>query len=140
MIIEDKLGTMGQADFLRTMMTMQRQLQVTAMGYDFDSMSPRDRTTYIKEMSIHANQEMNEMLYELPFFKPWKDYTKMTEEDIEDDFKAARKELIDHLHFFMNMAIGLNMTADELFTGYYQKNKENYQRQMEGYTHDKQYR
>jgi dimeric dUTPase (all-alpha-NTP-PPase superfamily) len=128
-----------EQDFLRTMMKMQKQLQ-EFLGYDFDNMTPQQRTEFIKEMSIHVNQEMNEMLYELPFFKPWKDYSGMTDEDIVDAFKAAKKEYIDFIHFALNFALGLGITADEIFTEYYSKNIENYRRQAEGYTHDKSYR
>lgn len=127
-------------DLLRTMMQMQKALQENAYGYDFDSLTPAERTAMIKEMSIHVNQEMNEMLYELPFFKPWKKYDCMTEEEIEAAFDKARKEYIDFMHFQMNVAILLGLTADQIFTGYYSKNKENYRRQIEGYTHDKSYR
>lgn len=126
-------------DFLKTMMTMQKQLQ-EFLGYDFDNMTPQERTALIKEMTIHVGQEINEMLYELPFFKPWKDYSKMTEDEIAAGFEAGRKEFIDFIHFALNIGLLLNFTADEIFTEYYSKNIENYRRQAEGYTHDKSYR
>lgn len=130
----------NSTDMLRKMMEMQRTLQEVAYGYDFSNLSPQERSAYIKEMSIHVNQEMNELLYELPFFKPWKDYGNMTEPEIEEAFDKAKKEFIDFIHFSLNVAIGLDINADEIFTSYYNKNIENYRRQEEGYTHDKKYR
>lgn len=135
-LIEEKRNM----DMLTTMVKMQKTLQETAMGYDFDNMSSQDRTAYIKEMSIHINQELNELLYELPFFKPWKDYSNMTDAEIADAFTKASKEFIDLVHFMLNVGIALNMTSSTMFTEYYMKNKENYERQLEGYTHDKRYR
>lgn len=127
-------------DFLRIMLEMQKTLQESAYGYTFESMDPKQRTSFIKEMSIHVNQELNEMLYELPFFKPWKDYGAMTDEEVTAGFDKAKKEFIDFIHFMLNLALGLGMTADEIFTEYYMKNKENYERQARGYTHDVKYR
>lgn len=124
---------------LETMMLMQKTLQ-EFLGYDFEYMTPKERTAFIKEMSIHVNQELNEMLYELPFFKPWKDYSNMTDEQIEEGFMMARKELIDFVHFFLNIAIALKMSPEDVFNEYHSKNAENYKRQVEGYTHDKKFR
>jgi dimeric dUTPase (all-alpha-NTP-PPase superfamily) len=127
-------------DFLRIMLDMQKTLQETAYGYSFDDLVPKDRTALIKEMSIHVNQEMNELLYELPFFKPWKKYDGMTEKETTEAYNKAKKEFIDFIHFALNVAILLDMSADEIFTEYYNKNQENYERQTRGYTHDVKYR
>lgn len=127
-------------DKLETMMLMQKTLQESAYGYKFDEQSLESRVAFIKEMSIHATQEIHEMLYELPHFKPWKDYSGMSEEDKEVAFTKAKAEFVDTVHFVLNMAIGLGMSAEEIHDGYVDKNKENYRRQVEGYTHDKQYR
>jgi hypothetical protein len=131
---------MKTEDKLAIMLNMQKALQENAYGYSFEDMTPEQRTAYIKEMSIHINQEMNEMLYELPFFKPWKKYDGMTDEEIVEAFDKGKKELIDFAHFFFNVVNAFGMTSDELFTEYYNKNKENYERQVRGYTHDVKYR
>lgn len=128
------------SDMLRQMMQMQRTLQESAYGYDFETLEPQQRVAFIKEMSIHVGQELNEMLYELPFFKPWKDYSSMSQAEILEAVSKSKKEFIDLMHFVLNLAIGLDMTADEIFTEYYMKNKENYERQVRGYTHDVKYR
>ena len=65
---------------LEEMLQKQEALQ-TRLGYDFSNMTKEEITAYIKEFSIHLNQEVNEMLYELPYFKPWKDYSLLTAEE-----------------------------------------------------------
>lgn len=118
---------------------MQKELQ-KHLGYDIASMSTEERTLFIKEFSIHLNQETNEMLYELPFFKPWKDYSSMSVEQQAEAIIKARKEFIDMLHFFMNIGLALDMDEDTILSMYLEKNQENYKRQQKGYTHDVSYR
>lgn len=127
-------------DKLAMMMLMQKTLQEKAYGYKFDDMTVKARVDFIKEMSIHATQEIHEMLYELPHFKPWKDYSAMTAEEEDAALVKAQEEFIDFIHFFLNMGIALKMTPDMIADMYNAKNQENYQRQVEGYTHDKSYR
>ena len=125
---------------LQVMLEKQAALQ-ERVGYDFDSMTTEERVMFIKEMSIHMTQELHEMLYELPFFKPWKDYSHIELDEVADCMISARKEFIDMLHFFMNIAIALGYThEDGLCADYLHKNKENHKRQDEGYTHDKSFR
>lgn len=124
---------------LESMMDMQKDLQ-KRLGADFSSMSMQERVAFIKEHSIHLNQEINEMLYELPYFKPWKDYSSLTESQKNDMLEKARMELIDAWHFFMNMSLALGMTPEQFYMMYAAKNKENHRRQDVGYTADKSYR
>jgi len=124
---------------LDKMLQKQKELQ-ERLGYDFDSMTQEEITTYIKEFSIHLTQEMHEMLYVLPYFKPWKDYSAMTVEEYEAGMEEARKEFIDMFHFMLNIALALGMSDKDIYYMYMEKNKENHRRQDEGYTHDKSYR
>ena len=121
------------------MMDKQLELQ-ERLGYDFSNMTKEEITAYIKEFSIHLNQEVNEMLYELPYFKPWKDYSTISSREYEAGMDSARKEFIDLFHFVLNIALALDMSAQDIYTMYMVKNKENHRRQDEGYTHDKSYR
>ena len=114
------------------MLDKQRELQ-ERLGYDIDNMSTEERTAFIKEFSIHLNNEMNELLYELPYFKPWKDYDKETFEQIVERFNKGRKEYIDMIHFMLNIALALGLDEDDLYTMYMDKNKENHDRQDRGY-------
>lgn len=114
------------------MIKKQEELQ-ERLGYHLWRMSKEEITAYIKEHSIHVNQEMNEMLYELPFFKPWKDYSSMSLRDYEEAMEKAKKEFIDVMHFMLNIALALDMSANDIYTMYMDKNKENHVRQDEGY-------
>jgi len=124
---------------LDKMLQKQKELQ-ERLGYDIDGMDTEDRAAYIKEFSIHLTQELHELLYEIPFFKKWKTYSNMSEEEINASWAAAKKEYIDMLHFMLNIGLALGFSAEEMHDMYMSKNKENHKRQDEGYTHDKSYR
>ncbi len=125
---------------LQEMLDMQNKFQ-QSLGQDIEGMVTKERTAFIKEHSIHATQEMHEMLYELPYFKPWKDYGGMELPEIAVAFNTAREEFVDMWHFVLNMALALGYTcADDIYDDYSSKHKENYDRQKQGYTHDVSYR
>lgn len=124
---------------LEAMMSVQRDFQ-KRLDPNFLNMSVKERVAFIKEHSIHLNQEINEMLYELPYFKPWKDYSGLNEDKEQQMMAKARMECIDAWHFFMNIMLALGFTADEFTYMYMKKNQENHRRQDDGYTADKSYR
>ena len=124
---------------LQQMMKMQLKFQ-ERLDPNFMTMSKKQRVAFIKEHSIHLNQEINEMLYELPWFKPWKTYDTMSEIECEVAFEKARKEMVDAWHFFMNMMLALGFSADQLGLMYAEKHAENNKRQDEGYDHTKIFR
>lgn len=95
----------------------------------------KERAAFIRDHFVYLDQELQEMLYEVPYFKHWKDYSKMSDTELHEAYIKAKEELVDSWHFFMNLMLGLGMTADELFEGYLEKNKENIRRQEEGYDH-----
>lgn len=112
-------------DKLEDVFCYQKELQVI-LGYNFEEMSLKEIVAYIKEYSIHMTQELHEMLYELPHFKPWKTYNP---QEYQDRFEAARKEWIDVMHFFLNISIALGYTANDLYAEYLLKFYENNKRQ-----------
>lgn len=116
---------------LKEMMHIQNALQ-KFFGYDFEKMTTEERVKYIKEYYIHSTAELNELLYELPFFKPWKDYSDMSATEIASAMDKAKNEFVDVWHFILNIALALGITGDELFTEYLAKNEENYRRNIEG--------
>lgn len=124
---------------LESMLEKQTEFQCR-LDEKFLDKTVEERVAFIKEHSIHLNQEINEMLYELPFFKPWKDYTGMGVEAQNIAMQKARCEMIDAWHFFMNIMIGLGFTAEEFYDMYMEKITENHKRQDDGYTYDKSYR
>lgn len=99
-----------------------------------DVKDEKSRTAYIKEMSIHVNQEMNEMLYELAYFKPWSSkYDKWDRKKHEEQLAKVKEEYIDAWHFFMNIGIALELTEKEWLEIYNYKNCINHERQNNGY-------
>ena len=124
---------MQDIDSFKTMYELQRRLQIRLGTLTF--CTDKGRTDFIKEQSIHLTQELHEMLAELPYFKGWKDYTQLGEEDIQEAMKRAREEYIDMFHFVLNIGIGLGMTPDEIYMLYMGKNMENHRRQTNGYVH-----
>lgn len=117
-------------DKLEKLFEMQYKMQTEAMHFDFINMSEQERGTFVKNHSLYCMDELHEMFHEIPFFKEWKRYSKDPEDNLWK-WAAARKEFVDALHFFINVAIGLGFTADELFKMYCIKNNINYERQKD---------
>lgn len=122
------------------LMLQKQQAFQQRLDPNFTNMDVRERVAFIKEHSIHLMQEVNEMLYELPYFKPWKNYEGMCVDDMEKARIKACEELIDAWHFFMNIMLALGLDAEQFEEMYHTKNKENHTRQDDGYTFDKSYR
>ena len=51
----------------------------------------------------------------------------------EEDQLECKFEIVDILHFFMNYAASIGMTASEMYNMYMAKNEENRARQQRGY-------
>ena len=124
---------------LQKMMDTQETFQ-KRLGTDILLLAPEKRTTFIKEHSIHLSQELHELLYELPYFKPWKDYSQMSSKEVANGFSDAAKEFIDLWHFVLNIALALGFTEKTLAEDYFEKHKENNARQDAGYDHTKRFR
>lgn len=124
---------------LEEMFTLQKGFQKAVDDRCFSD-SLEERVQYIKDHAMYMNAEVYEMLYELPFYKSWKDYSGMTDEAKEDAMQKARKEYIDILHFLINIGIALGLDASSTYALFLAKNHENIKRQEEGYTYDKSYR
>lgn len=130
----------ADGDAIRMQDTLDYMLKVQAAFQDrvdprYNSPDPAVRADFIRDHSLHCIQELGEMLQEVPYYKGWKDYSKMDSSDIITKYDKAKEELIDAWHFFMNLALALGLTADEFFDIYLSKNKENIRRQDEGYDH-----
>lgn len=113
---------------LKTMLCKQLELQQrldTLPGQDYKKV-----TNYIKDNTVYIMSELDELLRELPFFKPWKSYENF---NISAHKQLAKEEFIDVIHFVLNIAIALEMSAEEIFSLYMDKNEKNHTRQDEGY-------
>lgn len=122
-----------KANKLEVMMEMQKKFQEN-IGFNFEEMTPKEKSAYIKEMHLWVVDEMSEGLHELKYAKGWsKKYDSWTEEETklrDDNFKD---EMVDAFHFFMNILIATGMDANELYERYLNKNEINIERQNTGY-------
>lgn len=120
------------------MLFLQKTFQQRLYGENWIS-NERERTQYIMQQINYMNNEVAEMLYELPFFKDWKDYSQMDEVALDAAVDKARREFVDVWHFVMNIMNALDISADDLYIMYMTKINENHRRQDEGYDHTKSY-
>lgn len=108
----------------------QEELQRESFGFDFGkSMSDEERVDYIRVNVLALTDELHEALGEVGW-KPW-----ATSRHINTN--AYFGELIDALHFLMNLllATGLEVDdlAEQLSERYFHKRAINARRQADGY-------
>lgn len=114
-----------QGSTLEDIFARQRQLQQDNFGGDPSLLPLEEKIQYIKDMTLALTDELHEALNEVGW-KPWS-----TKKHINvPEFKG---ELIDALHFFVNLCIVVDMDPDEVFDRYFNKAKVNQKRQEEGY-------
>src|SRR5699024_4484678 len=94
-------------------------------GRDPRDMDEAEQALFIKYMTLALTDELHELLAEVG----WKPCT--SSRHVYDD--SARGELIDALHFFLNLALALDMDEFMLMEMYHAKHQKNQQRQEEGY-------
>ncbi|AWD90460.1 dUTP diphosphatase [Erwinia phage Cronus] len=142
-------------DPLQIMLDMQKSLQVRLANdrdycYHPDKLKTAgDVVGWMREQKDCIDDEFRELLTSLgemhrgdkdasAVWKKWKGryveaQNKPISEMSSEDQLEIKFELIDIMHFVFNMAIGLNMSAEEMFKLYYLKNAENFARQDNGY-------
>jgi hypothetical protein len=116
-------------DKFEELFQLQHDLQIEAFGRNFQRMLQSERVIYIREMQQAAIMELCEALDEVG----WK--TWATSRHINRD--AYIGELVDVLHFWINMLLALGddptELAREVFTRYGVKGRINAERQARGY-------
>jgi dimeric dUTPase (all-alpha-NTP-PPase superfamily) len=113
-------------DRLQEMLDAQRSLQELINGYTLESQTDEQRIANIKENVLALSAELfGEVLGEIGW-KSWATSRHINREPL-------KKELVDVLHFFMNLVLYAGMTADELYEGYRKKRAVNERRQRDGY-------
>ena len=135
----DSEGTEQLMDRLEAIMNKQRELQARVDNRLFSD-DPAERAAYMRDQRGYLADEVAEALYEMPHYKLWKNYSDMTAEAYGMQWQKVRMELIDALHFFVNLMLCADMSAEEVYQMYMAKNKENFRRQDAGYTSDVSYR
>lgn len=134
MKISEAMKTFGATDNLDLMFKMQEAFQSRVDSRCFSS-NLEVRADFIRDHVNYMNNEVAEMLQEMPYFKHWKNYDKMTGSEREAAYVTMKKEYVDVLHFFINLGVALGFNGNELTEMYVQKNEENIRRQNEGYDH-----
>ena len=124
---------------LNTIMKMQKTFQ-ERLGTDFNNMTDEQRAQFMRDHRGYLEDEVAEALYEMPFYKSWKNYDKLAEEEKAAAWDKVRMELVDATHFFVNLLLGAGMTPEMLYNMYVHKNLENHRRQDAGYDSDVSYR
>ncbi len=140
-------ATKSNEDTLGQIMIVQADTQRNVYGYDFENMTLRELMTFW-HMNNHAMiDEIHEATDALggikdgsgnAIWKRWKvaheEYSDKKFSDLSEvDQTECKFEIIDMLHFFMNYAISVGMTPQEMFNMYMAKNEENKARQQRGY-------
>lgn len=113
-------------DRLELMYEMQKELQ--ARFNDGRTIAEFGEEEHIAELMPNAFSMMAELFeaFKEVGWKPWATSRHFNR-------PAFKSEMIDAFHFFMNMMLHADMTPDELYAGYVQKNQENHHRIDEGY-------
>ena len=142
-------------DPLQVMLDMQKSLQ-TRLANDRDYCYHPDKLStagdvvgWMREQKDCIDDEFRELLASLgemsrgdkdasAVWKKWKArYQEAQSKNISDmsdsDQLEIKFEMIDILHFVLNMFIGLGLDAEEIFKLYYLKNAANFKRQDDGY-------
>lgn len=107
-----------------------QQLFQNKLGYDFSKMNDSEKSKYLHEHTYFLIEEGTEMLRELKFHKPWKNYDSWGPEEHENAELKSKEEAIDMLHFMMNIFLALGMDESEIINMYREKNKLNHDRQL----------
>lgn len=116
-----------KTDSLVKIFQLQGALQ-ERLGYDFNAMDDTRLMEYIRVNILALTDELHEALNETH----WKPWAKSAAPGFKDRDKFAG-ELIDAVHFLVNLCLGARMTPDELIALFEGKNKVNHARQDAGY-------
>lgn len=116
---------MANPDMLKEIFRLQADLNLR-IGVDTANMPAEKKTEWILNYCRALSQETAELTDSVPW-KWWAKYQTF-------DKQNARVEVVDLFHFLVSLAQVLDMTADDVFQAYVQKNKVNIKRQDDGYT------
>jgi hypothetical protein len=134
-------------DTLGDIMSLQKDTQNNVYGWNFENMTLREIMNFWHVNTHSLIDEIHEATDSLggvkdgsgnAIWKYWKrDFAKYTFMKFSDlspaDQLECKFEIVDMLHFFMNYAISIGMTPQELYNMYMSKNKHNRDRQARGY-------
>lgn len=113
------------SDALTTIFIRQRELQVKSYGHDPGRLEQDDKIDYIRWNVLALEDELHEALGEVGW-KPW-----ATSRHINR--AAYVGELVDALHFLVNLFLAVDAGADEVLQRYLEKREKNIARMAAGY-------
>jgi len=116
-------------DSLEAIFDRQLRLQLDSFGYDPTSLSDEQLSEWVRWNTLALEDELHEALAEVRW-KPWSIDSGFVNRD------AYVKELVDAVHFLVNLFLAAGATPDEVLTRYLAKANTNSERQAAGYTHD----
>ena len=114
----------GQSDMLREIFTLQRKLQVEKFR-DPVRLSRDEAIEFIRWNVLALEDELHEALNEIGW-KPWASSKHINRE-------AYIGELVDAVHFLVNLFRVVGATPEEVLERYESKNAKNHRRQEAGY-------
>ncbi|KKK72310.1 hypothetical protein LCGC14_2905150 [marine sediment metagenome] len=122
----------NKKDMLDEIYTHQLDLQTKLGNIKKMNSSPQMKQQFINQMLLACHEEVTEIMretaYKNPEFMPfgWKKNQTFNNE-------LFKEEIIDLIHFVMNLCIVADMKPKEIYERYINKNKENHKRQEVGY-------
>lgn len=111
-------------DKLDTIFSLQAELN-RRIGVKPNGLSREEQTQWILNYTRALQQEASELIDCVPW-KWWKKHQQF-------DYDNARMEVIDLFHFVISLAQILDLSAEDFFKIYVEKNKINHERQDQGY-------
>ncbi len=117
---------LANPNYLAGMFDVQRMFQ-KRLGHDFENMDPGAQIEFVKTMILAIQDELMEALHETSW-KPWATGTKQI-----NDHDKFGGELVDILHFLINLFLVNGWDADDVFEAFWTKNTVNWKRQQQGY-------
>lgn len=113
---------------LQLVLDKQKEFQ-SRFGYNGEETDVKIVSSLIHTHSAFAIEEIYEMLRELPYHKPWRDYSDWNNEKIVEQFEIAREEWVDVFIFVMNVGLFLGFDENLIRKMYLEKLGLNHKRQ-----------
>lgn len=147
----------NNVDVFAKMLSMQKSLQAELYAknpaiqnvYNLHNETLGNIHTWMTDSKVAFDDEFREIIDALAgmnkppkdrsaLWKKWKkNYATLRAEkfsDLSENEQIELKfEVCDAFHFFMNMMLGVNMSAEDMYIYYMYKNKENFERIKRGY-------
>ena len=116
---------MTNIDMLKLIFERQARLQKESFGVEPQALDPVAKAEYIAMMNLALQDELHEALAECGW-KPWAKSRHVNQ-------LSFGSELVDALHFLVNLWLAIGWTADDVFEVYKKKAEINAARQLHGY-------